>query len=126
MAALSRTYRLGEDDDLGIVAGNRICGELSTIATLISAVSIISGWSAIAADIPLSERKSGYQFLARETRAMQDDDTANPGMLGVLQGETLWASKAGAANPKQRARGRNNRNHPARGHRISRQMSKYC
>ncbi len=30
--------------------------------------------------------------------AMQDDDTANPGMLGVLQGETLWASNAGAAN----------------------------
>ena len=28
---------------------------------------------------------------------MQDDDTANPGMLGVLQGESLWATKAGAA-----------------------------
>ena len=26
---------------------------------------------------------------------MQDDDTANPGMLGVLQGEGLWATKAG-------------------------------
>jgi L-cysteine S-thiosulfotransferase len=98
MAALARTYRLGEDDDLGIVAGNRICGELSTIATLISAVSIISGWSAIAADIPLSERKSGYQFLARETRAMQDDDTANPGMLWVLDGEALWNRKVGKAN----------------------------
>ena len=98
MAALARTYRLGEDDDLGIVAGNRICGELSTIAALISAVSIISGWSAIAADIPLSERKSGYQFLARETRAMQDDDTANPGMLWVLDGEALWNRKVGKAN----------------------------
>jgi sulfur-oxidizing protein SoxA len=98
MAALARTYRLGEDDDLGIVAGNRICGELSTIATLISAVSIISGWSAIAADIPLSERKSGYQFLAPETRAMQDDDTANPGMLWVLDGEALWNRKVGKTN----------------------------
>jgi sulfur-oxidizing protein SoxA len=28
---------------------------------------------------------------------MQDDDTANPGMLGVLQGETLWTAKTGAA-----------------------------
>ena len=28
---------------------------------------------------------------------MQDDDTANPGMLGVLDGETLWNRKAGAA-----------------------------
>ena len=98
MAALARTYRLGEDDDLGIVAGNRICGELSTIATLISAVSLISGWPAIAADIPLSERKSGYEFLARETRAMQDDDTANPGMLWVLDGEALWNRKVGKAN----------------------------
>jgi L-cysteine S-thiosulfotransferase len=98
MAALARTYRLGEDDDLGIVAGNRICGELSTIAALISAVSIISGWPAIAADIPVSERKSGYQFLARETRAMQDDDTTNPGMLWVLDGEALWNRKVGKAN----------------------------
>jgi L-cysteine S-thiosulfotransferase len=98
MAALVRTYRLGEDDDLDIVAGNRICGELSTIAALISAVSIISGWHAIAADVPLSERKSGYQFLAPETRAMQDDDTANPGMLWVLDGEALWNHKVGKAN----------------------------
>ena len=29
---------------------------------------------------------------------MQDDDTANPGMLWVLDGETLWKSKAGAAD----------------------------
>ena len=98
MAALVRTYRLGEDDGLDIVAGNRICGELSTIAALISAVSIIYGWPAIAADVPLSERKSGYQFLARETRAMQDDDTANPGMLWVLDGEALWNRKVGKAN----------------------------
>ncbi len=71
---------------------------LAIEAALISAVSIISGWAAIAADIPLSERKSGYQFLARETRAMQDDDTANPGMLWVLDGEALWNRKVGKAN----------------------------
>ena len=28
---------------------------------------------------------------------MQNDDTANPGMLWVLDGETLWKSKTGAA-----------------------------
>ena len=83
---------------MDIVAGNRICGELSTIAALIATVSIISGWPAIAADIPLSERKSGYQFLAPDTRAMQDDDTANPGMLWVLDGEALWNRKVGKAN----------------------------
>src|SRR5262245_7815993 len=52
---------------------------------------------ALAADIPLAERKSGYDFMGRETRAMQDDDTANPGMLWVLDGETLWNRKAGTA-----------------------------
>jgi sulfur-oxidizing protein SoxA len=53
---------------------------------------------ALATDIPLSERKSGYEFMSRETRAMQDDDTTNPGMLWVLDGEALWKRKAGEAN----------------------------
>jgi sulfur-oxidizing protein SoxA len=53
--------------------------------------------AALAADIPLAERRSGYDFMSRETRAMQDDDTANPGMLWVLEGESLWARKAGAS-----------------------------
>src|SRR5262245_41544788 len=52
---------------------------------------------ALAAEIPLDERKSGYDFMGRETRAMQDDDTANPGMLWVLDGEALWKRKAGPA-----------------------------
>jgi len=53
--------------------------------------------SVIAAEIPSSERKSGYDLMAREIRAMQDDDTANPGMLSVLDGEALWTRKAGTA-----------------------------
>ncbi|MEA2903349.1 MAG: L-cysteine S-thiosulfotransferase [Alphaproteobacteria bacterium] len=52
---------------------------------------------ALAAEIPLAERKSGYEFMGRDTRAMQDDDSANPGMLSVLDGETLWNRKAGDA-----------------------------
>lgn len=43
------------------------------------------------------ERRSGYAFMSRETRAMQDDDAANPGMLWVLDGEALWKGKAGAS-----------------------------
>src|SRR5438132_784820 len=35
--------------------------------------------------------------MSRETRAMQDDDTANPGMLWVLEGESLWNKKTGDA-----------------------------
>jgi sulfur-oxidizing protein SoxA len=36
--------------------------------------------------------------MTRDTQAMQDDDTANPGMLSVLDGETLWNARAGSAN----------------------------
>jgi sulfur-oxidizing protein SoxA len=55
------------------------------------------GASVIAAEIPSSERKSGYDLMAREIRAMQDDDTANPGTFWVLDGEALWTRKAGSA-----------------------------
>jgi len=50
------------------------------------------------AEIPHPERRSGYEQMSPESRAMQDDDTANPGMLGVIDGAALWRAKAGAAN----------------------------
>jgi sulfur-oxidizing protein SoxA len=53
--------------------------------------------SAFAGEIPRADRRSGYDFMSRETRAMQDDDTANPGLLWVLEGGTLWNRKIGAA-----------------------------
>jgi sulfur-oxidizing protein SoxA len=65
---------------------------------LVLAVIVVIGVAAAAAEIAPGDRRSGYDFAGPDTRAMQDDDTANPGMLGVLQGETLWASKAGTAN----------------------------
>jgi len=54
--------------------------------------------AALAAEIPLAERKSGYDFMGPDSRAMQDDDTANPGMFWVLDGEALWKRKAGVAD----------------------------
>jgi sulfur-oxidizing protein SoxA len=48
-------------------------------------------------EIPLADRKSDSTFMSADTRAMQDDDTANPGMLGVLDGEALWNQKAGTS-----------------------------
>jgi sulfur-oxidizing protein SoxA len=42
-------------------------------------------------------RRSGFDFMSRETQAMQQDDTTNPGMLSVLDGEALWSTKAGRA-----------------------------
>jgi L-cysteine S-thiosulfotransferase len=51
--------------------------------------------SAFAADLPLDQRRSDSDFVSADTRAMQNDDTANPAMLVVLDGETLWNTKAG-------------------------------
>ena len=49
------------------------------------------------ADIPLDQRRSGYADLGRDSKSMQDDDTVNPATLWVLDGESLWNEKAGAA-----------------------------
>jgi L-cysteine S-thiosulfotransferase len=43
-------------------------------------------------------RRSGYQDMGEALRKMQDDDTANPGMLFVQLGQQLWARRAGATN----------------------------
>jgi L-cysteine S-thiosulfotransferase len=50
-----------------------------------------------AADIAPQERRSGYVDMSPESKAMQDDDTANPGILAVLDGEALWNRKPGVA-----------------------------
>ena len=65
------------------------------LAAVLGALALAG--SAFAAEIPRAERRSGYDLMSPETRAMQDDDTANPGMLSVLEGGALWSRKAGAA-----------------------------
>src|SRR5471030_1828697 len=63
-------------------------------AMLLAAVDIAT---LAAAEIPQAERRSGYSFMTPDTKAIQNDDTANPGMLWVLDGEKLWKGKDGAA-----------------------------
>jgi len=48
---------------------------------------------AAAGEIALSERHSGYESMRQETRAMQDDDAANPGMLWVIEGRAIWDAR---------------------------------
>jgi len=62
-----------------------------------AAAAILIAAAAFAGEIAPSDRRSGYDFMSRETRAMQDDDTANPGFLWVLEGGTLWSMRSGAA-----------------------------
>jgi len=55
--------------------------------------------AALAADIPLAERRSGYDFMSAGTQEMQREDALNPGMLWVAEGEALW-SEAPSASAK--------------------------
>jgi sulfur-oxidizing protein SoxA len=48
---------------------------------------------AVAGEIPPSDRRSGYELMRPETRNLQDDDAANPGMLWVLEGKDVWDRK---------------------------------
>ena len=69
---------------------------MSSRLLLLAACCALSG--ALAGEIPLKERRSGYETMSRETQAIQDDDATNPGILGVLDGEVLWKRKAGATD----------------------------
>jgi sulfur-oxidizing protein SoxA len=64
---------------------------------IVVAALLIAATVAHATEIPQAERRSGYSFMTPDTQAMQNDDSANPGMLWVLDGEALWNGKAGAA-----------------------------
>jgi len=42
--------------------------------------------------------RSGFQFMSRQTQAMQRDDTLNPGMLWVQDGLKTWGSRPAAGS----------------------------
>ena len=62
-----------------------------------AAALLVAAFAARAAEIPQAERRSGFSFMSPDTQAMQNEDTANPGMLWVLDGEALWNSNAGSS-----------------------------
>ena len=61
---------------------------LSCLVTLVPA-------SIFAQETKHDDRLSGSVFMSAETRALQADDTANPAMLSVQQGEDIWNEVAG-------------------------------
>lgn len=62
----------------------------ATVAAAILAATPVIGAEA--------QKKSGLDYVSADTKALQADDFANPGMLWVLDGENLWKTKAGAAD----------------------------
>jgi L-cysteine S-thiosulfotransferase len=69
----------------------------TSAAFFLAALSVIASRAA-GTEIPATDRRSDYEFMSSETRAIQDDDNANPGMFSVLDGEGLWNKKDGALN----------------------------
>jgi sulfur-oxidizing protein SoxA len=69
----------------------KLRGAIICTAVLFTAAAVLAG------EIPADQRRSGYAFMAPDTRAIQDDASANPGMLFVLDGQTLWNRKIGTA-----------------------------
>jgi sulfur-oxidizing protein SoxA len=68
-------------------------------AIAVAALLVVAAEAAVplvAAEIPETQRRSGYSFMTPYTQAMENDDTSNPGMLWVLDGEALWNAKAGS------------------------------
>ncbi len=49
---------------------------------------------------PVPEKKSGADYMSPATQAMQRDDTQNPAMLWVANGEVLWRSAPAGGNGK--------------------------
>jgi len=64
------------------------------IGRMVVALAVLAaiGAAAIAAD-----KRSGYQDASPQTRAIQDDDDANPAFLWVKRGEAMWSEAVGSA-----------------------------
>lgn len=62
-------------------------------AAYLIVLALLAG-TAQAGGIAPGERRSGREFMAPETQAMQADDASNPGMLWVLRGAELWERRA--------------------------------
>lgn len=59
--------------------------------------AVLASCSVGAAEIPAEGRRSGFDFMSPQTQAMQSDDTSNPGMFWVIDGERLWRESQGKA-----------------------------
>ncbi|MDP4024957.1 sulfur oxidation c-type cytochrome SoxA [Methylobacterium sp. NEAU 140] len=68
-------------------------------APAVFAALLLAASAAGAGEIAPADRRSGFDQMGAETRAIQRDDTANPGMLAVADGAELWARPPAAGAP---------------------------
>lgn len=71
---------------------------------VVAALACVTAVAASAlAQAPLQGRtaapRSGQEFMSQATRSMQRDDSLNPGMLWVREGEQLWSTAPRTGSP---------------------------
>ncbi|NKC11632.1 MAG: sulfur oxidation c-type cytochrome SoxA [Gammaproteobacteria bacterium] len=62
-----------------------------TVALGVATAALAAQWG----DKQVEDRRSGYTYAKAETRAIQDDEFENPGMLWVERGSGLWSQVDG-------------------------------
>lgn len=65
--------------------------------TLRIVTALLLAFAALASAADETAQRSGFDFMAPQTQALQRDDTLNPGMLWVKEGEELWAQRSGVS-----------------------------
>ena len=63
-----------------------------------AALGLLALAAAAGGEIPLEARKSGYDFMSRETRAMQDDEATHPALFTLMDGESLFRSNCASCH----------------------------
>ena len=81
---------------LRIAAGALATGAALVLSAVLALAAMATTVMAAQAQRPVPG-KSGSEFTSAETRAMQADDFANPGMLWATRGEKIWREPAGNA-----------------------------
>ena len=66
---------------------------------------VVFSTGAVSGEIPLAERRSGYEFMSPETRAMQDDEQTGPAVLWLLDGEELWGRNCASCHGVAKMKG---------------------
>lgn len=66
-------------------------------SALLVTLGLMSVGIVSAAEISPKDKRSGFEFMSPQTQAMQSDETSNPGMLWVADGERMWGEPQGAA-----------------------------
>lgn len=67
------------------------------IRRLLLGAGVIACAAAAAAPIAPGDRRSGYEFMSPQTRAMQDDELTGPAVFALAEGESLWSRAAGSS-----------------------------